>query len=227
VHETKHHNALPYKDAFRFFEALRAYEDKSPRDDGHTMAAYALEFVGLSCVRGGEVITAQWKEIDRDHMLWNVPPHHTKTRIARSIPITKSMLAVLEKAHQRRRDASPEALIFPSPRGNMPMSVWTLREIIRRMGWTNKKGTPLFTPHGFRSTLRDWMRAETHFNDVLWKIQVGHKVGHDKTDDAYGHDLQLDRRRAMMGLWGEYCSNPPPEPKAGTLLKLSDKRRTA
>jgi integrase len=227
VHKTKHHKALPYKDAFRFFEALRAYNDKSPRGPDHTMSAYALEFVGLSGVRSGEVLAAQWKEIDRDHMLWNVPPEHTKTRTARPIPITKPMLVVLQGVHERRRDASPDALVFPSSKGNMQIDTWTLHEVIKRMGWTDKKGKPLFTPHGLRSTLRDWMRAETHFNDVLWKIQVGHKTGRDKTDDSYGHDLQLTRRREMMGQWGEYCSKPPPEPKEGKVLKLSDKRRSA
>ena len=70
------------------------------------------------------------------------------------------------------------------------------------------------------------MRAETNFDDVLWKIQVDHVVG-DKVDQAYGHNKLLDRRRGMMELWGEYCSKPAPKPQAGAVIKLSEKRRTA
>jgi hypothetical protein len=83
-------------------------------------------------------------------------------------------------------------------------------------------------PHGFRSTLRDWRGAKTHFDDVLWKIQVDHKRGVDAADNAYGPDLLLDRRREMMNLYDEYGSTPPvPEPKTGKVVKISDKRRTA
>jgi hypothetical protein len=30
-----------------------------------------------------------------------------------------------------------------------------------------------------------------------------------------------------MELWGEYCSKPAPEPKAGEVFNLADKRRPA
>jgi hypothetical protein len=80
---------------------------------------------------------------------------------------------------------------------------------------------------GFGRMLRDWMRAETNFPDVLWKIQVDHKLGVDAADSAYGHDLLFERRREMMGRYDDYCSKPVPEPKAGKVFKLTDKRRTA
>jgi hypothetical protein len=39
--------------------------------------------------------------------------------------------------------------------------------------------------------------------------------------------MQLERRRVMMELYDEYSSKPVPEPKAGKVFKLSDKRRSA
>jgi hypothetical protein len=71
------------------------------------------------------------------------------------------------------------------------------------------------------------MRAETNFPDVLWKIQVDHKLGVDAADSAYGHDLLFERCREMMERYDDYCSKPVPEPKAGKVFKLTDKRRTA
>src|SRR5262249_40073204 len=47
VHREKHREALPYKDAGRFMRDLRAYDDRSWRKQGHTTAAFLLEFVVL------------------------------------------------------------------------------------------------------------------------------------------------------------------------------------
>jgi integrase len=251
VHKTKHHDALPYKLVSRFVEKLRAYQytgRKFVGFKGRPPVALVLEFIVLTGARPGEVRQARWKEIDWDSMIWSVPPEHLKMGHfhgkTKQVPITKPMLAVLEHAKQiaypqtsakkygehvkvfeRARhapDQSPDALIFP----NLNNEVFDDPHFARFMRAEMKVRNG--TPHGFRSTLRDWMRAETQFKEVLWKIQVDHIVGDDKSDQSYGHDKLLDQRRAMMELWGEYCSKPAPEPKAtGKLLKLSDKRRTA
>jgi integrase len=68
------------------------------------------------------------------------------------------------------------------------------------------------TVHGFRSTLRDWMRGETNYEGWLWDMQVGHALG-NKVSEAYGHDPQTKKRRRMMEEWGRYCSQPSPEPR--------------
>ena len=58
------------------------------------------------------------------------------------------------------------------------------------------------------------------------EIQVDHKVGIDKSDDAYGQDKLLEQRRPFLELWGEYCSKPAPEPQTGdVVVNLSDKRK--
>ena len=165
----------------------------------------------------------QWKEIDIPKMVWNVLPEHRKGHkdYVRPIPITKSMLQVFGRAQKRRFDPSDDALVFPGPSKGKKMQPTTVpRWIENSLRWEIK-----MTPHGLRSTLRDWMGAETNFPDVLWKIQVDHKRGIDETDSAYGHDLLTDRRREMMNLWDEYTSKLAPEPKVGEVLKLSDKRK--
>jgi integrase len=224
LHTTKHHNSLPYKDVGRFLQDLRAERDtRVGRNGGHTTAALALEFIVLSGVRAGEVTNVQWKDIDLKCMIWNVPPEKKKNKkIMRPVPITKPMLNVLEEAQVRRTDDSPEALVFQSQKAHASkMVVGTLRAIADRIGWDRLK----LTTHGFRSTLRDWCRAN-RFPVEWWEIQVDHRLG-DKTSQSYGHDPLIEERRGMMELWGEYCSKPAPEPKAGTVLKLSDKRRSA
>lgn len=81
------------------------------------------------------------------------------------------------------------------------------------------------TVHGFRSTLKDWCRAN-RFPMDWYEIQVDHVLG-NKVGQAYGHDPLIKERRGMMERWGEYCSKPAPEPKAADVVNIADKRRPA
>ncbi len=241
VHRTKHRSELPYEDVGRFMQALRAYEDRSVRKEGHPPIALLLEFNVLTGGRLNEGRLAQWKEFDLPSMTWTTPWEHLKLgRVHQKNlprPITKPMLAVLgEITHASPgldRDAliaqlekikrmSPDALVFPGPRSGKAIAKANMAVFVANiLKWEIK-----IHSHGFRGTLRNWMRAKTTFKDVLWKIQVDHKVGIDKSDDAYGQDKLLEQRRPFLELWGEYCSKPAPEPQTGdVVVNLSDKRK--
>lgn len=223
VYQRQHRPALAYQDAGRFLHAVRSYEDRSDRKTGRMPITFVVELVALTGVRISEVLQAQWKEFDLNTMTWNVPAEHKKKKKRdRPVPITKSMLAVLDEMQRRRTDPSPDALVFPSPRTGAEIKTSSPANFVSNtLKWEIK-----ITPHGFRSTLRDWMRAETEFKEVLWKAQVDHQLGDGTpTDEAYGHDLLLEQRRGMMKLWDEYCAKPRPEPQTGKVLKL--RRRIA
>jgi integrase len=232
VYQREHRPSLAYADVGRFLQAVRNYQDRSDRKTGRTTISYVVEFVVLAGVRISEVLEAQWKEIDRESMTWNVPPEHRKNgkrkgNKIRPVPITPTMLAALDEMERRRTDPSDDALIFPSPRTGREIKTSSPANFVTKtLKWEIK-----ITPHGFRSTLRDWMRAQTNFKnvfkDVFWKAQVDHALGDGtETDKAYGHDMLLEQRRPMMKLWDKYCSQPPHEPpQTGKVLKM--KRRTA
>jgi integrase len=222
VHRAEHHSYVPYKDIGRFMAKLRAWEDQSLRRAGHTTAALLLEFVVLTAVRLSEVRLATWNEFDLEQMIWNVPPEKLKTgRLVgqmKPVPITPPMLAVLEEMKRRRNDDAPDALVFPSPRGG-EYEISTFSQFIRQtLKWEAKT-----TVHGFRSTFVDWARAN-EFPAHLIDLQLDHVLG-NKTGQAYGHNKLIEERRAMMRQWGDYCSRPAPERKAGKILDLSSKRR--
>ena len=67
-----HHAALAYAEMPDFMEALG-------RQEG--IAARALEFTVLTAARTGEVIRAQWSEIDLSQKVWECPPSASR-RIA-------------------------------------------------------------------------------------------------------------------------------------------------
>lgn len=225
IHWTQHRPSLPYTDMGRFMEALRHHQDHG--DPRSLNVALLIEFVALSCVRVGEARLAQWKEFDLDRMVWMVPWQHLKMgaihRTDRPIPITKPMLAVIKKMENRRADQTGEAFMFPN-RYKAPIRATVPPNFLAiTFKWETK-----LTAHGFRSTLRDWCRAN-RFPPEWWDIQVDHAIGNgNKASQAYGHDTLLEQRRGMMELWGEYCSKPAPEPQTGdVVVKLSDKKRRA
>jgi integrase len=223
VHRAKHHAWLPYQDVGRFMAKLRAWEDLSARRRGHTALAFLVEFVVLTAVRVSEARLATWKEFDFEHLIWNVPPEKLKTgRLngeVKPVPITKPMRAVLDEMQRRRKDDSPDALVFPNP-WDRDYSISSCSQFIRStLKWERK-----VVIHGFRSTFVDWARAN-RFPSHLIDLQLDHVLG-NKVGQAYGHDKMIEQRRGMMELWGEWCSGPP-KPATGTNVLSLAKRRKA
>jgi integrase len=239
-------NALRLLRPTRWGGTLRRYE-------GRPVLALLLELVALTGVRQGEVRLARWGEFDHERRVWTVPPEHQKDAPddePKEVPITTAMAKVLDEAakiaypkdqalshsprsiQERPRvfaharhvpDQSPDALVFPNTIGK-PFDAAMIARFIRE---TLKE--PSMTPHGLRGAVRNWGRVNApkpHLWEVLWKIQAGHALGSKNSDQPYGRDRLLDERRAAYELWGEYLSQPRPEPKAGQVLKMSDKRRT-
>jgi integrase len=81
--------------------------------------------------------------------------------------------------------------------------------------------------HAFRTTLLDWMRAETEFPDLLWRAQVDHELGETPADNRYGDDSLLEKRRRMMLQYEKYIDNPPPVEQGRTNVVRFDNKRTA
>jgi len=69
--------------------------------------------------------------------------------------------------------------------------------LLRRMGQTN------ITPHGFRSSFRDWAGNETHFPRETCEQALAHLVG-SAVELAYRRQDALEKRRLLMEQWAKY-----------------------
>ncbi len=144
---------LPKRQALtRSHHAAMAYDDVAPMmatlltDDA--IAPRALAFCVLTASRTGEVLGAQWSEIDMAAKVWTIPAARMKAAREHRVPLSDPALAILENLYPIRMSA----YVFPSPRGPRPLSHVAMAKMLTRMGVERA------TVHGFRSAFRDWVR---------------------------------------------------------------------
>src|SRR5262249_54822683 len=88
VHKVEHQPALPYEQIPEFMAELRAQEG---------LAAKALEFTILTAARSGESRGTPWEgEINTTEKVWTISPHRMKGQREHRVPLTASVLAIIE-----------------------------------------------------------------------------------------------------------------------------------
>ncbi|WP_374625094.1 tyrosine-type recombinase/integrase [Pandoraea sp.] len=180
----RNHPALPIDEIPAFMAALRSTEG---------IGARCLEFTVLTAARSGEARAVTWNEIDLDKAVWTVPAEKMKAKKEHRVPLSPSALDLLRSVPTR----AGVDLIFPSPRAGAKLSDMTLLAIMRRMKLDA-------TPHGFRSTFRDWVGEHTAYPKELAEVALAHVRG-DATEAAYWRGDVLEKRRQLMTDWAEFC----------------------
>ena len=176
--------AVPYEDAPKVMASL-AQETAS--------SARALEWTILTAAREGMTRFMRWGEIKGD--VWEVPAEQMKRDEQGDfrVPLTLQALAVLEAV--RIGEPDPKALVFPGARGKI-MSDQTMDAMLNRMKVDA-------SPHGFRSTFRDWAGDCTDHPREVAEAALAHIVGSD-TERAYRRRDAFAKRRALMQDWADY-----------------------
>lgn len=189
IAKVRHHPAVPVADMPAFLAALRERDGISHR---------ALEFAILTAARSAEVRGATWAEIDIEAAVWNVPGERMKAGKEHRVPLSAQVIALLESLPR----IEGTELVFPAPRGGQ-LSDMSLTAITRRMAFKDAKGE-ICVPHGFRSSFRDWAFEDTDFPRDLAEAALAHTL-ESKVEAAYRRGDALERRRALMQAWANYC----------------------
>jgi integrase len=63
------------------------------------------------------------------------------------------------------------------------------------------------TPHGFRSTFRDWAAEATSYPRDVCEAALAHAVG-NQVEAAYRRGDLLTKRQALMAAWATFCDRP-------------------
>jgi integrase len=188
VRKIRHYRALPYTDMGAFISELRSRSG---------VGAAALEFLILCAARSSEVADARWAEIHRAARIWIVPAERMKSGREHRVPLSGAALAVLDQ--MKGRD---DEFVFSNTPGR-GLGKGALAKQLR--GWN-------CTPHGLRSTFRDWAAERTNFPREVAEAALAH-VLEDKTEAAYRRTDLLEKRRRLMDAWAEFCAWSAPTGK--------------
>ena len=196
-YKVKHYAALPYEQVPGIIGRIEASQ-------GMRVTRLALSFLVLTAARSGEVRGATWEEIGDRQRVWTIPAERMKSGKAHSVPLgpEASVLLVLAREEMGRRLKlkrhsfyKPTGLIFPHPSGQ-PLSDNALSLRARK----DKLGC---TPHGFRSSFKDWATASGKWSWEAVELCLAHTVG-NSVAQAYFRDDLLEQRRPIMEEWAYY-----------------------
>lgn len=181
-HKVEHLSAMPWQDVPAFYQSLGV---------GSTVRR-VLAFMLLTGggARTAPVRLARYDEIDGDQ--WTIPGDKMKGREGKTepfrIPLSPPAMELVEICRNLHRSE----WLFPGPSGK-PISDVMTSKFMRDLP---------YTPHGFRSTFRDWMAAQ----DVPFEVAetaIAHKVG-SKVTRAYLRDDYWEQRKDVMRRWADH-----------------------
>lgn len=183
-HKVEHHPAMPWQEVPAFYQALGA---------GSTVRR-VLAFMILTggAGRTAPVRLARYEQIKGDQ--WTIPGELMKGMEGKTqdfrVPLNEPALELIETC----KKLTGGEWIFPGPSGKPITDVMTSRFM---------KETP-YTPHGFRSTFRDWM-AHIGVPFEIAETAIAHQVG-SKVTRAYLRDDYFEKRRVIMHDWAKHLS---------------------
>ena len=201
-----HHPSLAYPRLPAFMSALRERE---------ATAARLLEFVILTNVRTDAALKAKWSEFDLDARLWTVPLDRMKDRKHRSEPFRAPLSPRTVEMLREMAKGRVSEFVFPGKRLK-PLSNMAMLTLLKRMNnvdggkWVDDATRRPIVVHGFRATFRTWAEETAQFPHAIVEEAMGHVVG-TSVERAYRRTDVLERRRALMDAWANYC-----EPSAAT-----------
>lgn len=181
IKKVKHHTALPFDQIPRFMGQLR---------EMGTMAALALEFCILNASRTGEVIGGKRNEVSES--VWTIPGERMKAKKEHRVPLCGRSIEILKVSQML--DPGSEYLFS---RKKKPLSNMAMTMVIRRL----KKNV---TVHGFRSTFRDWVSEKTDHSSEVAEMSLAHVIT-NKVEAAYRRGDLIEKRRALLADWEDYC----------------------
>jgi integrase len=168
----------------------------------------ALRLLMLTGVRSNPLRNLRLEQIDGD--VWTVPAEGMKGRKGATqdyrVPLSAEALRVIEMA----RPFARHGFLFPNTRGGV-ISDMTLSRMMERRGLEAR-------PHGFRSSLRDWLAEATDAPHEVAETMLGHVVDSSAVR-AYRRTDHIEQRRKLAERWADHVTGG-----GGVVVKLAGAR---
>ena len=112
------------------------------------------------------------------------------------VPLSPRCIDILDAA---KKISKSGPYIFPGRTPSKPLSDMVFNMALRRMERRD------CTPHGFRSSFRDWAAEKTNFPNEVCEAALAHKV-ENKTEEAYRRTDFFEKRRRLMEAWSNFAT---------------------
>lgn len=190
---TRHSEAVPYGEVGQALDYVRnskTFEHKK----------LALEL--LTATRTSEIRDMRRSELNAYSRTWTIPSERTKNAREHRIPLSRAAVVVLDRAFEvggayADGKLDSDDLVFTAENGGI-LSQDGFRQLLRRR-------YPKATPHGFRSTFRDWVTERTDYPAELAEHVLGHLEG-SATIRAYARSDRFEQRRKLMADWAAFVT---------------------
>ncbi|GAA5111241.1 hypothetical protein GCM10023261_15370 [Bartonella jaculi] len=185
-HKKQNLPAMDWRDVPAFYKTLC---------ETTTIKHLALRLLILTEVRSNSLRHIHKDQVDGD--IWTIPAEKMKgkrdTTKEFRVPLSTEALKVIEQA----RCISKSDFIF-SLTGHGPLSHTMMAAYMRK----NKIEA---CPHGFRSSLRDWLAETTDAPYEVAETILGHVVG-GQVERAHHRTDYLEQRRVYIDKWAAYVT---------------------
>ncbi|WP_370931023.1 tyrosine-type recombinase/integrase [Bartonella sp. DGB1] len=183
LESNNHIPSMPWQEIPLFFECL----------NNELISNLALKLLILTGVRSGSIRNMRWSQIEGD--VWTIPAEYLKGQLGKisdfRVPLSKQALEVLDIAKTRKVND----LVFSSS-ASKPISDATMSKFMKDMGLDAR-------PHGFRSSLRNWLAEELKAPYEIAETILSHVIG-QKVQRAYLRTDFLEQRREIMQKWADF-----------------------
>lgn len=184
-HKVEHIASLPWQDVPAFYASL---------SDG-SITHLALRLLILTGARCAPLRFLRLEQIEGD--IWTIPGEAMKGRRGATpdfrVPLSQQALDVIEQAMPLARDG----YLFPSVRKGV-ISDATMSRLMERRRMAER-------PHGFRSSLRDWIAETTDTPYEIAETCIAHVVG-GAVERSYRRTDYLEQRQVIMARWGKHVA---------------------
>ena len=180
--KVSHHKAMDYLELPQFIKMIHGKQD--------SISYLALEFLILTGCRSGEVRFAKHEEVE--NAIWTIPSNRMKMGKEHRVPLIPRCLELINIA---KVFDSNSTYLF-SNKGK-PLSDSTLSKLLKAKNIEA-------TPHGFRSSFRDYISEETNHSRDVVEMCLAHQIP-SETERAYRRKDLFKKRKSCMKDWGDYC----------------------
>jgi integrase len=158
----------------------------------------ALKLILVTSQRPGEVIGAEWAEVDLNKGWWEIPSEKTKNKKRHRVPLSNLAIQILKEIKTNSTESRWVFHSLSSRRGNNHIAKESLpRAVQRNLSIFNIEH---FYPHDLRRTASSWMGSIGIRRENIEKV-LNHADGSTRGRHYDFYDYDKEKRQALEA-WG-------------------------